>query len=164
LDTRIVAADAWAELSEQGLVFAENFGLRSFNKPVAIIAPDKVIKPLCDRIELIFAISGFDGVNRFVQARNQFQGVNRQRLIIDSWSSIAWPMHLPEASDVPKFGCEITAFLDLLFIKGNVLSAWCDAHQTKAQSVCSIPCDQLEWIRARFAGKPAGSNCPAGAH
>ncbi len=24
--------------------------------------------------------------------------------------------------------------------------------------------DQLEWIRARFAGKPAGSNCPAGAH
>ena len=46
-----------------GFVLAENVSLGGFDKPVAVIAPNKIIKPLRDGIELVFAIRGVDGVD-----------------------------------------------------------------------------------------------------
>jgi len=44
-------------------VLAENISLGGFDKPVAVIAPNKIIKPLRDGIELVFAIRGVDCVD-----------------------------------------------------------------------------------------------------
>src|SRR5205809_957957 len=55
-------------------------------------------------------------------------------------------MHLPKASSVPKFGREVAPFLDLLFIEADVLAAWRNAHETKAQTVRAILVDQLERV------------------
>src|SRR2546428_13100167 len=103
------------------LVFAENVSLGSLNKPVAIIAPNKVIEALRDRVELIFAIRSVDYVDRLVQTREHFDGVNGQRLLIDCWRSLARAMHLTKAGDVPEFCREVTAFLDLFFVEPDIL-------------------------------------------
>src|SRR5438552_18124252 len=128
------------------VVGAGEFRLGCFDVPVAVIAPDKVVKALYDRAELIFAVSSFDCVHRFVQAGEQFQGVDRYRLVVDFWSDLAWSMHLPEASDVPKFRREVPPFFDLLFVEANILSSGGDAHQAEAQAVSAILVDQFEWI------------------
>ena len=49
-----------------GLVVAEDFGLGRFNKPIAVIAPNKIIKALPDRVELVIAIRHVNPINRFV--------------------------------------------------------------------------------------------------
>src|SRR5438477_12625586 len=128
------------------LVAAEDFRLGGFDEPIAVIAPDKVVKALCDRAELIFAVSSFDCVHRFVQAGEQFQGVDRYRLVVDFWSDLAWSMHLPEASDVPKFRREVQPYFNLLFVESNILSSRGDAHQTEVQAMSAILVDSFEWI------------------
>src|SRR5881396_1250580 len=128
------------------LVAAEDFRLGGFDEPIAVIAPDKVVKALCDRAELIFAVSSFDCVHRFVQAGEQFQGVDRYRLVVDFWSDLAWSMHLPEASHVPKFRREVSTFFDLLFVEANILASGSNAHQAEAQAVSAILIDQFERI------------------
>ncbi len=50
-------------------------------------------------------------------------------------------MHLPEASDVPKFRREVSTFFDLLFVEANILSPGSNAHQAKAQAVSAILAD-----------------------
>src|SRR5438045_5798489 len=114
------------------LVAAEDFRLGGFNEPIAVIAPDKVVKALCYHVELIFAVSSFDCVDGFVQAGEQFQGVDRYCLVVDFWSDLAWSMHLPEARHVPKFRREVSAFFDLLWVEANILTSVSNAHQTKA--------------------------------
>src|SRR6266487_5001593 len=104
------------------LIFAEDVCLSGFEEPVAIIAPDKIVKALRDGIELIFAISAFNCLDCFVQPSEQFQGVDRYCLVVDIWNDIARSMHLPEASDVPKFRREVSTFFDLLFVEANILS------------------------------------------
>src|SRR5205814_4311141 len=51
------------------IVLAANVALRSLDKPVAVIAPNKIVQSLRDRIELVIAISRFDHINRLIQAR-----------------------------------------------------------------------------------------------
>src|SRR4029077_1394619 len=128
------------------LVTAEDFRLGCFDEPIAVIAPDEVVKALCDRAELIFAVSSFDCVDRFVQTGEQFQGVDRYRLVVDFWSNIAQSMHLPEARDIPKFRREVSTFFDLFFVEANILSSGSYAHQPKAQAVSAILVDQFERI------------------
>src|SRR6266513_1427083 len=89
-------------------VAAEDFRLGGFNEPIAVIAPDEVVNALCDHVELIFVVSSFGCVDGFVQAGEQFQGVDRYRLVVDFWSDLAWSMHLPEARHVPKFRREVS--------------------------------------------------------
>src|SRR5437867_1767103 len=127
-------------------VFAEDFGLGRFHEPVAVIAPYKVVEALRDSVELISAISSLDRVDRFVQACEQFQGVDRYAPVVDFWSDIAWSMHLPEARHVPKFCREVPTFFDLLFVEANILSSRGDAHQAEAQAVSAILIDQFERI------------------
>src|SRR4029077_16144241 len=128
------------------VVTAEDFRLGGFNEPIAVIAPDKVVKALCDRAELIFVVSSFNCVDRFAQSSEQFQGVDRYRLVVDFWRSIARSMHLPEARDVPKFRREVSTFFDLFFVEANILSSGSNAHQAKAQAVGAVLVDQFERI------------------
>ena len=55
-------------------------------------------------------------------------------------------MHLPEASDIPKFRCEVSTFFNLLFVEANVLAAGRNAHEPKPQTVGAILVDQFKWI------------------
>ena len=57
-------------------VLAENVGLGRFHEPVAVIAPDKIVEPLRDRIELVITIRFFNRVDRFVQSRQHFHSVD----------------------------------------------------------------------------------------
>ncbi len=127
-------------------VLAENFRLRCFDKPVAIIAPDEIVKTLRDGIELIFAIRRFDCVDRLVQSRENFDGVDRQRRVVDLRRGIARSVHLPKARGIPKFCRKVSAFFDLFFIEADVLTARRDAHETKAQPVGAILVDQLQRV------------------
>ena len=61
-------------------------------------------------------------------------------------AQLSWSVHLAEPGNVPKFGREITAFFDLLFIKADVLAARRDPHQAEAQPVRAIFVDQVEGI------------------
>ena len=119
-------------------IFAEDFGLRCFNEPVAVIAPDKIVEPLRDCVELVIAIRFFDCVDRFVQSRQNFDREDRQFLWIDLRRSGARSVHLPEPGDVPKFGGEVAPFFDLFFVEPNVLTARSDPHQAETQTVRSI--------------------------
>ena len=56
-------------------------------------------------------------------------------------------MHLPEASGIPKFGGEVSAFFDLFFVEADVLTAWRDAHKTVAQTIGAVLVDRLQRIR-----------------
>jgi hypothetical protein len=47
-------------------------------------------------------------------------------------------LHLAKARDVPELCREVTAFFDLFFIESNVLSRWCDPHQTKSHTIGAI--------------------------
>src|SRR4029453_5852919 len=122
-------------------VRAENISLGRFNKPVAVIAPDKIIEVLGDHVEMIFAIRGLDCVDCLVQASEHFHGVNRYRLSIDFWWCLTRPAHLTKPSDIPELRREDTAFLDLSFIEANVLPSRRDAHQTKSQAVGTVLVD-----------------------
>src|SRR5438309_872908 len=55
-------------------------------------------------------------------------------------------VHLAKARHIPKFGREITAFLDLFFVEPNVLTARRDPHQTETQAVSAVFVDQVERI------------------
>ena len=127
-------------------VLAEDFRLGRFDEPIAIIAPEKIVEPLRDLVELIFAISGLDRANRFIEARQNFDRIDRQRVIVDLRRGLARTMHLPKTRGVPKLGREIAAFLDLLFVEANVLPARRNPHQTEAQTVRAIFLDQVERI------------------
>ena len=127
-------------------VLTKNVSLGRFNKPVAIIAPNKIVEALRDYIELIFAVCSLDCVDCLVQARQHFDGKDRQRLSIDFWRGIARTMHLTKARDIPKLRREVTAFFDLFLVEANVLACGRDAHQTKPQAVGAVFVDQLERI------------------
>ena len=58
-------------------VRAENVSLGRFNKPVAVITPDKIIEMLGDQVEVIFAIRGLDCVDCLIQPSEHFDGVDR---------------------------------------------------------------------------------------
>src|SRR5882724_6846159 len=130
-----------------GFVLAENFSLGRLNKPVAVIAPDKIIEMLRDQIEVIFAIRGLYRIDCLVEPREHFDGIDRQLLSVDLWRSIARAVHLAKTRNVPEFRRKVSAFLDLSFIKPNILASGRDAHQAESQSVGAVLVYQLERIR-----------------
>ena len=73
------------------LRLAENVSLGRFNKPVAIVAPEKIVETLRDHVELVFAIRRLDCVDRFIQPRQHFDGIDRKRLNVDFRCCIARP-------------------------------------------------------------------------
>ena len=58
-------------------VVAKDFRLGRFDEPIAVIAPEKIVEPLRDLIEPIFAIRGLDRVDRFIQSRQHFDREDR---------------------------------------------------------------------------------------
>src|SRR4029453_300722 len=58
-------------------VRAENVSLSRFNKPVAVITPDKIVEMLGDHVELIFAIRGLYYVDCLIEPREHFDGKDR---------------------------------------------------------------------------------------
>src|SRR5450432_3301067 len=126
------------------LVVAEDFRLRRFDEPIAIITPEKIVEPLGDLIEFVFAISGFGRGKQLVETGENFDRIDGKRGFLETRHCLTWAMHLSKARGIPKLRRKIAAFLDLLLIKGNILSAWCDAHQTEAQSVRPIGRHQVE--------------------
>ncbi len=61
-------------------VFAENVSLGRFNKPIAVIAPDKIIEMLGNHVEVIFAIRRLDCVDCLIQPSEHFDGVKIDRV------------------------------------------------------------------------------------
>jgi len=125
---------------------AENLRLGRFHEPIAIIAPEEIVKPLPDNIELVFAIPRVERVDRFVQSGEDFDRVDRQQLIVDFRIGRAGAMHLAKTRRIPKLGREIASLFDLLFIEANVLAARRDTHETEAQTVRAVLVDQIERI------------------
>src|SRR5438552_663319 len=113
-------------------VSAKNVSFGCFNKPVAVIAPNKIIETLCDQTKLILAIRGVDCLNGVIQPHENFYGILRQLLLFDNRRRIACTVHLTKACDVPEFRRNVTAFLDLSFIEAYILSRWRDLHQSKS--------------------------------
>src|SRR3954469_15107611 len=94
-------------------VFAENIGLRRFDEPIAVIAPEEIVESLRHFVELVFAVSVLDRDEQLVEARQDFDRVNGKRLGIEPGLRFARTMHLAEAGGVPKLRGEVPAFLDL---------------------------------------------------
>src|SRR2546429_4994198 len=69
-------------------VVSEDICFRGFDEPVAIVAPEKIVKTLCDCIELIVTITCIDCVDRLVQARQNVDRIDRQLLTVDAWHGI----------------------------------------------------------------------------
>ena len=128
------------------LVVAENFRLRRFDEPIAIIAPEKIVESLGDLVEFVFAIRRFGRDQQFIETRQHFDRVDRKRVFLQTRRRLARPVHLAKARGVPKLGREIAALLDLLLIERDVLPARRDPHQAKAQTVRAILRDQIERI------------------
>src|SRR2546428_3521049 len=99
----------------------KNFGLGRFDEPIAIITPEEIVEPLHNFIEFVFAISGFGRSQQLIETGENLERVNREGVLVQTRCCLTRTMHLTKARRVPKFGGEIAAFLDLLFIKGNIL-------------------------------------------
>src|SRR5437870_1184603 len=56
-------------------------------------------------------------------------------------------MHLTETRRIPKLGCEVSPFLDLLFVESDVLSARRNPHQPEPHAIGAIFRDQVERVR-----------------
>src|SRR5260370_414567 len=119
---------------------------RNFFLDVSLTSDWRLRPALTDCIEVIVAITCIDFVDRLVQARQNFDRIDRQLLIVDPWHGIARTMHLPKASSVPEFGREVAPLFDLLFIESNVLAAWRNAHEAKTQPVGAVLLDQLQRV------------------
>ena len=75
--------------------------------------------------------------NELVNARNDF--FNR-RIVRD------FSRHLAETAGVPKLVAEVSAKLDALFAKQNVLSLRRAVHYAEAKPVGSVLCDNFERV------------------
>src|SRR4029453_3814063 len=105
------------------LVCAKDVSLGCFYKPIAIVAPNKFIQSLRDSIELIVTIRRLNCIDRFIQARENFHREDGYLALSNCRRSFTWTVHLPKPRHIPKFCRKVAAFLDLFFIKSNVLTS-----------------------------------------
>src|SRR3954466_11079210 len=93
-----------------GFVRAENVGLGRFDKPVAVITPDKIIEMLSDYVEVIFTIRRLDCVDCLIQTSEHFDAVDRESsasLRLARKRNTRATLHLAKPRGVPKFCREV---------------------------------------------------------
>ena len=128
-------------------VFAEDVRLRCFDEPIAIIAPKEIVEALSHLVEFVFAVTILDCNQQFIEPRQDFDRVNRQRLLVDLRRGLARSVHLAEARGIPQLRREVAALLDLLFIERNILTAGRDAHEPETQTIRAEFRNEVERVR-----------------
>src|ERR1035441_7911141 len=133
---------AWCGLSAAG-----EGGFAGLDIPIAILAPEEAVERLRRLIEAILGEGSRNVADGLVELEQDPFIIAGQ----EGWINFALhlaPLHLAEATGIPKLVAEVAAQLDILLVEQHILAERGAAHRAEAQRIGAVLGDEFEIGRA----------------